>query len=77
LWIEGLKPSEAAKKWAAMRDDYNTPERDRFPSGGVSSVWTTMIELVDQDTWDQLDATVEYWVDQSETDRRMEIAANG
>lgn len=77
FWIEGLKPSEAVKKWAAMGDDRNTLPEDRVPSTGVASVWQTMIELVDQATWDQLDDTVEYWVDQSDTLRLLEISANG
>jgi Amidases related to nicotinamidase len=76
FWIEGLKPSEAAKKWAKMRDDWDTPEDQRFPSSGVASTFTTMIELCDQRTWDELDSTVEYWVDHDEADRKKALAAN-
>lgn len=77
FWIDGLKPSDAAKKWAAMRGTYNLPEEDRFPSTGVASTFATMIELCDQQTWNELDATVEYWVDEEEKARRAEVAANG
>lgn len=77
FWVEGLKPSEAAKKWAAMRDDYDTPEDQRLPSSGVASTFTTMIELCDDRTWNELDATIDYWVDDEEKKRKDEVNENG
>jgi Amidases related to nicotinamidase len=74
FWIEGLKPSEAAKKWAAMHRQYDLPEADRIPSTGVASTFVTMIELCDEQTWREIDGTVEYWVDESEAERKAEIA---
>ncbi|NTF16886.1 bifunctional nicotinamidase/pyrazinamidase [Agrobacterium rubi] len=77
FWVSGLKPSEAAKKWAAMHKDRNTPEEDLLPYSGVAVTLSTMIELCDALTWKELDSTVEYWVDLPEEERKKAVATNG
>ena len=75
FWIQGAKPSEAARKWAAMFEDFDALASRTLPMGGVASALKAMIELCDQQTWDEIDATVGYWVDETEADRLKEVAA--
>lgn len=56
-WEAGLKPSLCAKKWTKRQYDWNKP----YPHGSAYHAFVAMIELCDQETWDELDSTIEYW----------------
>lgn len=78
LWVDGLTPSQAAKKWAAMRDDYGLRAEDQMPSTSAAITFALMVELCDQETWDDIDATIGFWVDEEESKAREALrASNG
>lgn len=62
FWMEGVSASEAMKKWAAMRDDYRIPDADRMPNSHGAITLATAIKMVDDSTWSELDATIDYWM---------------
>lgn len=73
-WRLGMKPSKAVKAWAELDNDYKLPSEDRGPHTSIANAFRTMIELCDQETWDDVDTTIEYWVDKDEAVRRDQLA---
>ena len=73
-WRDGMKPSEAAIRWAKLDEDHKIPDTVRGPANHVAHAFRAMILLCDKQTWDELDSTLEYWVDREEQERAKRTA---